>query len=276
MKARFKVIPKNENGYIIFCGVDMYNINIFEIIEPINPVTSFYYECSKKFNTDKFTDLFEEKNKINVIFINGEHCIIYNYIKKWNKKKVITANLMNRHNKGGQSSVRFERLAEESRHHYITHCIDYINILCDNNNMHCNTYIYGGDELKSMLMGNKTLKIKLKTDNIYHTFNSTTIYNKYFLELISVNDTSEIDNICKNILEYVERKPDILLFNEKEIIDNSMNVEYILLVKNYEGIKQVNQNLNIIYYILPPSSKYYSQLLYYNFIGKLYNINLRA
>ncbi len=266
IKSRIKIYPKNENGYLILCGLDILSKEYFYCIEPPVPIKSFNYKCNKTFDIDMVKDLFTEKSKGNVIFISGNECIIYQYSGSWKKIKSINANLIKRHNKGGQSSVRFARLAEESRLHYVTHCIDYINELC----IPTNSYIYGSIELKTLLLDRPTLKIKLKTENIYHEFNNSTIYDKYFENIISMENKSNEEKIYQNIIEYINLNPDILLFTENEINEHIDHIEHILIVDNKlkEHISKLYPDKNII--ILDISSKYYSKLKDFKIIGKLF------
>lgn len=88
-------------------------------------------------------------------------------------------------------------MAEESRLHYITYCIDYINELCNPNN----SYIFGSTELKTKLLDHQSLKINLRTSNEFHEFNQSTIYDKYFENLINDNMKINNDKLYEDIIE---------------------------------------------------------------------------
>jgi hypothetical protein len=266
IKSRIKIYNQNDNGYLLLCGLDSDSNEIFYCIEPKIPINSFHYECSRTFSFDIIDNLFREKSSGNIIFISGEDCIIYEYIGYWKKIKSMNANLIKRHSKGGQSSVRFARLAEESRLHYVTYCIDYINDLCCSDNSH----IYGSTELKLKLLDHQSLKIKLKTENKYHEFNSSTIYDKYFENLINSENTSQNDLILEDFITNLDLNPDILLFSEEEINENLDVIEYILITdkKLIEIVKDKYPNKKIIQ--LNISSKYYYRLKDFVVIGKKY------
>lgn len=269
IKSRIKIYPKNESGYIILCGLDNNSKEIFECIEPMIPINSFYYECSRTFNMDVVKKLFIEKSSGNVIFISGIECIIYDYIGYWKKIKSINANLIKRHSKGGQSSIRFARLAEESRLHYVTYCIDYINDLCNP----LNSFIFGSTELKTKLLDHQTLKINLKTSDKFHEFNQTTIYDKYFENLINDNIKINNDKIYEEIIECIDLNPDILVFSEDELKDNIDNTEYILVINNklldyYTDIYKDKKIIN-----LDICNRYYARLKDFVIIGKMYYVN---
>lgn len=262
IKSRLKLYEINENGYLILCGIDINGKEIFYCEEPIVPIKSFYYKCAKTFEMEKIKELYTEKSKGNIILINGNECLIYEYSGCWKKLKSINANLIKRHSKGGQSSVRFSRLAEESRLHYVTHCIDYINILCNP----LNSFIYGSIELKSQLLEHFTLKIKLKTENKYHDFNQNTIRDKYFEEIIQSNLKLSNDDTYQKIIDCLNKNPDLLLFSENEIDSNLNEIEFILIIKN--ELRDKYKNKKIVE--LDISSKFYAKLKDFIIIGKLF------
>lgn len=257
-----------ENGAIILYGIDRLCHEIKEIILPPKPVLEFRYECSKKFNTEQFEHLFKSSAFGHVIFISGQNCVIFEYDGSWKKIKSLSANLIKRHHKGGQSSVRFSRLAEESRAIYVTHVVDWINQLITSDH---NNYVFGGNELKNLLISNASLKIHLITDDKYYTFDDTTIYDEYFKTLICNPVFSENTKI-NQIVEYIERNPDYLLFSKDEIVENLDDVEYIILINNNGNIDIKSfGNKNVI--ILPTNHHLYGKLKSYNVIGKLYYIS---
>jgi len=269
IKSRIKLYNKNSNGYIILCGISEFGEEIFHCIEPLNPIKSFYYECSKKFNINIIEELFIKKGEGNIILISGDECIIYEYNGIFRKIKSINANLIKRHSKGGQSSVRFSRLAEESRLHYITHCIDYINDLCNVKNSH----IYGSMELKTQLLNHFTLKIKLKTENKFCEFNNSTINNSYFIDIIDKNNKLNNDDKFTHIIECIDMNPDILVFTEEEIDNSIENIEYIIVVKSniMNDIKKKYPNKDV--YLININNSCYSRLKDFIVIGKKYYIN---
>jgi hypothetical protein len=259
------------NGIIIFGGINNENQEILEIIEPLNSIDEFYYTCSKYFETERFMKLFEEKQYGIVVFISGDECLIYKYNGIFSKIKSINACLIKRQRKGGQSSVRFSRLAEESRIHYITNVVDNLNEIVKIENG--NNWVFGGNEMVKMLLENKELKNKFLTDNCYHTFNNDTINNSYFKELMKKSNINKYDEQkVDKIIELLERDPDYLLFSEEEIIENINNIENIILIDlkigDYENLlNKVN------YIIIDRKSKYYVNLKNYKIIAKIFYKN---
>lgn len=253
-----------EHGLLVLCGIDRRNCQIMEMIVPPNPVDEFFYQCSRRFEIERFEHLFECRPVGHVIFISGDECLIYQFSGQWKKIKSINALLIKRHHKGGQSSVRFARLAEESRQHYITHVIDVVNQLPI---VEQKTYVFGGRELKEMFMTSPELKISCLTDDRYHTFDDTTIHEEYFRHLM-VNPVFTEDRKIETIIELLERDPDYLLFTLEEIKERLHLVEYVVFIgKTQKDSALIDKNV----IVLPINHTRYGRLKDYILIGKLYH-----
>lgn len=253
-----------DNGILLFVGIDISGYEIKHIITPPNPINEFCYSCSRHFDTDRFDELFTQKPIGNIVFIDGNECIIYQYVGQWKKIKSINANLVKRQKKGGQSQHRFERLAEISRADYITHVIDIINqiILPNQNN-----YVFGSREIKEMLLEKQELKIKFKTDDVYHVFNDKTILDTYFRNLMIDPVFSENKKV-ECVIDLLNKgDTDYLLYTTQEIDENFANTEYIINVHDDKEIKSKYGDKSVN---LPRNHKYFGQLQYYKVIGKLY------
>jgi peptide subunit release factor 1 (eRF1) len=252
-----------DTGILVFVGIDKTGKELRHIIQPPNPIDEFFYKCTKHFETERFEELFTTKPQGTVTFINGNETLIYQFNGQWKKIKSINANLIKRQKKGGQSSVRFSRLAEESRVHYITHVVDWLNQLIVSSK---NNYVFGSRELKDMLLENSELKIKFETDDIYHVFNEYTIQDAYFKNLI-VNPIFGENKKVDNVVELLNRDPDYLLFTMDEIDEHINEVEYIINSHNNKEIAKKYSEKSID---LPSDHKHYGILQHYNVIGKLF------
>jgi hypothetical protein len=132
--------------------------------------------------------------------------------------------------------------------------------------------IFGSTELKTKLLEHQTLKINLKTSDKYHEFNQSTIYDKYFENLINDNIKINNDKIYEEIIECIDLNPDILVFSEDEIKNNIDNTEYILVITDYYYYyTDIYKNKKIIE--LNISSKHYARLKDFIVIGKMYYVN---
>lgn len=90
-------------------------------MEPYKPITNQFYRCDNKFYVEELKGLLEADNPFGFIIMDG-HGAIYASVSG-NHKEILnkfSVDLPKKHNKGGQSSVRFARIRMEKRHNYLT------------------------------------------------------------------------------------------------------------------------------------------------------------
>lgn len=259
-----KSIP--ENGIIYCFGIDEFDHEIFEGIIPSNPVDRFCYKCDRYFHLDQYNKLFEKKADGFVVLIDGRECFIYRYTGIWTRVKHFDAVLISRQRKGGQSSVRFARLAEESRLHYITHVVDEVNALITNNKS--NNYVFGGEELKMMFLSSSALKPKFRTESSHHAFNRDTINEPYFMNLMNKVNVDDSNQIAEQIVTLIDTEPEYLMFSLDEIMENIANIEHILIVSGQ--FHHMQEHFGKKAFILNAGCSYYGRFIGFNVIGKLY------
>lgn len=118
-----------KNGLAVFCGEAATSEGkvrkILKIIEPPEPLNHGFYMCDDRFHAEDLYSMIEDKESYGYIIVDGAGALFA--IVKGSKKTIVSSfavDLPKKHNKGGQSSVRFERLRKEA--------IDvYINKVCD-------------------------------------------------------------------------------------------------------------------------------------------------
>lgn len=255
-------VKKYNNGVFIYIGIDEFNTEIFEIIEPFVKCDIFYYNCGNKFNIDIVKDYLETYTGT-IIFANGKECIIYDYKTIFIKKKHINANLIKRHKKGGQSQVRFGRLAEESRTHYVSYIIENLNKINTKNN-----WIFGSEEILNMIMERKNeIYIPIKNGGFYD-FDTNTINNtKYWLKYLKFIDENYNDKIYEKIIYYLDTKPDYLDFEPNNA--NTMKW-FITKLPLPNHILKLNSHIELL-----NTSKYYARLAIFDYIGvKFFNYDI--
>ncbi len=242
-------------GVFVFAGIDEYSQEILEIVEPILSSQLFYYSCSNRFDTDIVQPYFQTHSG-SIIFVNGDQCLIYEHSADFRKKKHITANLIKRHHKGGQSSIRFARLAEESRLHYVTHVIDHLNSLTTSTN-----WIFGSDEIRKMIMDRpQDIRIPLH-DGGFLEFNEDTIRDRRrWLSYLQLDDQKQNDQLFEKIIYYLDTDPDWLDFEPSHM--NQM-AHYII---NASKINDISSHR----ILLERSSPYYARLGIFPYIGLRY------
>ncbi|HON39910.1 MAG TPA: peptide chain release factor aRF-1 [Methanoculleus sp.] len=104
-----------ENGLAIFCGT----INVggdrtdlqCEIIEPPEPLNTYMYRCSSTFELEPLQQMLEEKEVYGLIVIDRREAYI-GFLRGNRIEPVrgVTSTVPGKQRKGGQSSVRFQRL----------------------------------------------------------------------------------------------------------------------------------------------------------------------
>jgi len=262
-KSRTKNIKLPDNGVIFCFGVDNYDNEVFEEIVPPSPVDRFYYRCDKRFHLDQYDSMFEQKPVGHVVFIDGKNCVIYRYNGVWQRIKHFDALLIKRQRKGGQSSMRFSRLAEESRDIYITHIVDEVNALILDNSIN---YVFGGEELKTMFLSDSCLKPRFKTESMYHVFTKDTINEPYFKQIMTIEDDSQVSS---DLITLLDLSPEYLLFSKDEFVLSMDNVEYTLIVKK-ESEYLIKAYPNKKFYKLEMNDPYYYRFKDFDIICKLY------
>jgi hypothetical protein len=198
-------------GVFIFAGIDEYGEFIYKTINPIIRCDIFVYNCSNRFDTS-FVSKYMLEIDGSIIFASGDETLIYSFDKQigiFKKIKQINGNLIKRHKKGGQSALRFSRLAEESRQTYTTHVIDYVNKL-DKQNI----YIFGSQEIVEMIIEKKSSKNQI-TNGGHIEFNSDTIKDtkKWIGLLTNSSNLNLFDNKYEQIINLLETNPDGLDFD---------------------------------------------------------------
>jgi len=250
-----------SNGIFLFVGFNADDEFICKYIIPTLKSNLFLYKCCNRFYTD-YVEKYLKSYDGSIIFANGNDCFIYEWNNQFIKKKHINANLIKRQKKGGQSSIRFARLAEESRLHYCTHVLDYINKLETTNN-----YIFGSNEIIKMIMSkNNENKIKLINGGFLEFDNSTINDTDRWLNYIK-NENINYDKYYEKIIFLLNNEPDKLCF---DIENKNENEFYILNNETIQSEKQIPLLKNSIYYHKLAIFDYIG-VKYYTCLNEIYN-----
>lgn len=256
-------LPKQDftKGLIVYAGIDTYGKEIFEFIIPNIVITQFYYYCGSKFILD-FYEKYMQTCSGNIIFANGDECIIYQfYGGTFIIKKRFNACLQKRQTKGGQSAVRIARLAEESRARYVTKIIDTLNAM----NRESKMILYGSKEICKMIMnnGNKLVSID---DGGFMDFNIDTIKDtQTFINALTMDKNDIYDDKYEKILLYLDTDVDMLDFD----IEMKDDMDYYVVMDNKDVVMDNKDNDNGI--PLPPrESRFYSRFVGFEYIGVKY------
>jgi hypothetical protein len=250
---------RNTNGLIVYAGVDEFNSEVLEIIDLKDGIRLdiFSYNCSNRFDTDIASRHLKSCDGA-IIFANGNECIVYSFEGSFRKTKHMTANLQKRHKKGGQSSLRFSRLAEESRHIYVVRVVDYLNTLQSSNN-----WVFGSSEILGMIFSSKNVLVPLRNGG-FLDFNESTINNQArFLEYLTSPEALDVrkTRLLEDLVMYLDTNPSMLDFD----VDLRQTMRaYVIQVPDNEDLASDK------YLPLPVSSSCYLKLRAFPYIGLKY------
>jgi peptide chain release factor subunit 1 len=121
------------NGLVIFCGAIPQNGEGSEkmetyVIEPPEPTPIYYYRCDQRFHTEPLHEMLREKEAYGIIVIDGNDAAIATLRgRNLNMIRAFTSGLPGKHNAGGQSAHRFERLREQEVNDYFTRVGRHVN-----------------------------------------------------------------------------------------------------------------------------------------------------
>lgn len=189
----------------------------------------------------------------NIVFANGNGCAIYTYSNgAFTCVKRFNACLQKRQSKCGQSAQRIERLAEETRHMYVTKIIDNTNKLVGK------ILLFGSDEITAMVMAAKHKTTTIKYAGFLEFDTNTIKDTRKWLEYLT--ETDDNDKIYECVLLYLDTNVDLLDFD----MSAKDTMKFYLSASEVGGIPFPDK-----------SSKYYSRLCGFEYIGvKYYNYML--
>ena len=278
IEQKFSLINLNTThqlGLFCFVGINEFGEEIVEFLEPDVKLDLFYYSCSNKFVTEIVSKYIGSDVTGTIIFANGGECLGYQF-KQGQFIKIfgLNGNLIKRHNKGGYSANRFARIAEESRHLYVVRICDRIRELSlepdnsDSDSKSNQIWIFGSDEIVQMVISQSPIKL---LNGGFLNFNSSTISNsKYWIEFLTKSNQKSYDNQYKEIIEYLATNPDMLDFDPANKDEMKYFIEKTKLTHNKDCDLRKELKQNQI--PLEHTSKYYSQLMLFDYIGvKYYN-----
>lgn len=258
----------NTKGLFIFAGLDEFGSNIFDIIEPTSCSKMFYYSCGSKFDVDICTKYFRNYDGY-IVFVSGEICLIYNYQNgRFVLNNCIESMIPNKHKKGGQSSVRFGRIADNIREKYVITIAENINKISSNGQV----WLFGSNDVIDNLFNLNTQQKLLigSTNNVkrgHHIeFDRTTILTtEYWLQFLKIDENN--DEIYQTMIECLQKYPNLVCFDQTFF----EHFEFIIvnpLHADYNQISNIASHKKVIK--LNPNSKYYNELKGFHLIGKLY------
>lgn len=216
----------------LFCVLERLNILILKstvfsqpafLFEPPKKIKNMYYRCDVKFHIDNILEMYEEEITYGLCLISGDVLEIYNVLMSGSSidlkciyKKDIR--LMNKHNKGGQSSVRFGRLADQNRD-------DNANMIAE---LIVGSFMYDNHtkcKIKQLIIGGPSI---MKYD-VCNTSIFKQHLSKYLFKIINTNGIlkTTANEVIRSVIDEIKLE-DIKCIDEKISLLVSTNHEMLL------------------------------------------------
>lgn len=212
----YRFVPKN--GLVILAG-NIIDDNGREkklsiAFSPNKPIKKFVYYCDAQFHLEQLIDAYSESNKkIGYLIIDGNGSYFYT-ISGSNIELLeeYLVSLPKKHAKGGQSSVRFARLAEEARHNYISKVSEKLikHFIKNDVPIFEQWYIAGSAGMKDRLVNENFIDLRLKNSLILPTINIAYSGNAGLKEALMLtkdkitrNKLANEENLLLNFFEQI-------------------------------------------------------------------------
>ena len=174
------------------------------IIEPPEPVTTYWYKCNNEFFLEPLEYMIEERDTYGVAVIDRREATIASMKgKKINILTHITSGVPGKHKAGGQSQRRFDRVIEQAAHEFLKRIGDHMN----------DDFIPLKDDLKGIIIGGPGFT---KNDFAEGDYLNYELKQK----ILTIEDTSYTGDF--GIREVIEKSAPVLsdldVIHEKEIV----------------------------------------------------------
>lgn len=215
-------VPKN--GLIIYCGKTISGKQINVDLIPYKEINTSLYMCDNKFHTDVLNNLLDTHETYGFIIMDG-HGTLFGTLSGDTKTvlQTIKVDLPEKHNKGGQSAVRFSRNADAERKKYVTNISELcIKHFISNNVQNVSQIILAGKanlkhHLVKMLDNRLTI---LKVLDIGYGMNQgfDAAINLSSNDLAHTKFLKE-KNILQTFFTKISTNHDLVIYGESNIID---------------------------------------------------------
>lgn len=228
----FRQVPKT--GLVIFCGYVSRGVPGDEKLEvhliiPPEPIRIYLYRCDSRFHVEPLKEFLAEKEFYGLIVIDRQEATFA--ILKGRRLEIIehiTSGVPGKHDAGGQSQRRFERIIEQMAHEFYKRVAEYAEKIFLQQNLKLSGIIIGGPgPTKHDFVKGKYLHYQLQSK---------------LVGVVDVGYTGEA-----GIYELVKRSRSLLenvqYIREKQLVQRFLR----MLVKNSDlvayGVKEVRELL---------------------------------
>ncbi|MGA1865873.1 MAG: peptide chain release factor aRF-1 [Thermoplasmatota archaeon] len=198
--------PENGIGFFVGhvpIGADQTRM-VTHVVEPPAPLPTFMYRCDSYFYLDHLKDMMTEDEIFGLVVIDRKEATIgFLKGKRITTVKNIQSLVPSKHGKGGQSSVRFERLIEIAAHEYFKKVGEL-----------CNEAFLGEEDLKGILVGGpgSTKDFFVKNEFIHHEL-SKKVIDTFDTGYTDESGLSELIEKARSALQHLE------VSHEKELME---------------------------------------------------------
>lgn len=226
--SNYKEVP--DNGMVIFCGSVNGSIKRYIIDNIPNKMQSYRYHCDSKFLVSPLKNLLKSQDIFGLIVVDRRNAQIGelrgNIIKELD---TLSSNVPGKHNKGGQSSGRFDRIIEEKKDVFFKEVAELAN----------KRFVDKRHDMKGILIGgpSPSRKYFTKQELLHHE-----LQNKIIAE-VDISDTK--DNGLKEI---VEKSKDIINKRENLHKKETLTNFFKRLKKDDKVIYGLNETMEAIEY----------------------------
>jgi peptide chain release factor subunit 1 len=197
-----------EHGFAFFVGhvptgADQTKM-VAEVVEPPSPLQTFLYRCDSYFYLDHLREMLTEDEVFGLIVIDRKEATMgFLKGKRVSPVKNVQSMVPSKHGKGGQSSVRFERLIEIAAHEYFKKVGDL-----------CTEIFLDVEELKGIIVGGpgSTKDFFVNNDYLHHELKKKVI-NTFDTGYTDESGLNELIDNAKSTLQHLE------VSHEKELME---------------------------------------------------------
>ncbi|ARF11430.1 eukaryotic peptide chain release factor subunit 1 [Klosneuvirus KNV1] len=228
------------------------------LFEPPKKISKSFYVCDKRFHLDSILEMYKEEHVNGIVFVTGDFYAGYKIIKTGNHlvyKKLFgqtDVHLPNRHNKGGQSSLRFAKIVKEMHQNYISKLSEQVieHFMKNKTEYLINKLIIAGCGEKKYLLSNNSLiqqyfndrliliNIANTNDEIIHQTIQSTI------NIFNQDKDNYYDKILDNIQDLMITNSDKLVFGFDDVIE-SINIFELEKIIIDESLKDMFNELEL-------------------------------
>ena len=178
------------------------------VLEPPEPVTTYWYKCNNEFFLEPLEYMIEERDTYGVAVIDRREATIASMKgKKINVLTHITSGVPGKHKAGGQSQRRFDRVIEQAAHEFLKRIGDHMN----------DDFLPLKDDLKGIIIGGPGFTKNDFADGDYLNY-------ELKQKILTIEDTSYTGDF--GIREVIEKSAPVL--SDLDVIHEKQTVQRFL------------------------------------------------